>query len=301
MSKPNYQLIITGANGQLGSAMQQVAKSLGRTCFAADYPELDITIPDALDRYCHAQGIDTSLPLVVVNCAAYTAVDAAESDEAQAWRINAEGVACLAEASARLGAYLIHISTDYVFDGTAHRPYTEDATTAPLGVYGHSKAAGEQAVYTTLPHGRGLVLRTAWLYGPQGHNFAYTMLRLAATRDSIAVVSDQLGTPTYAPHLAEAIWYIADDVTHRGTFLAPCLHYTDSGACSWYDMAYHLLKQAQAIPSGGVHPIATEDYPTAAQRPAYSVLSKKKINQLYNIVPPHWSEGIDKFLRQRHE
>lgn len=289
-----YRLIITGAQGQLGRSIQALAPSFPCIEFVyTDLEELDICQPFSLDRL--TQGLTSSLPTLVVNCAAYTAVDLAERESEVADRLNHQAVRLLAESCQRLGYMMIQVSTDYVFDGAASRPYTEDAPTNPLGVYGRTKRLGEESIVQTLGS-RGLVVRTAWLYSPYGRNFVLTMLRLADEREELKVVADQVGSPTYAPNLAEAIVRISQQSLERGTFSRPYLHYTDAGVCSWYDLAYYTIKESGKTRCN-VLPITTQDYPTPAARPAYSVLSKEGIRADYGIEPPHWTDGVDSLLK----
>ncbi|MDO4691339.1 MAG: dTDP-4-dehydrorhamnose reductase [Porphyromonadaceae bacterium] len=287
------RLIITGAEGQLGRSIQALAPSYPSIEFVyTDVKELDICRPNSLDSF--AETLTPGLQTLVVNCAAYTTVDQAEEESEVADRLNHQAVRLLAESCWRLDYMMIQISTDYVFDGNASRPYAEDAPTNPLGVYGKTKRLGEEAIQQVLGS-RGLVVRTAWLYSPYGRNFVLTMLRLASQREELGVVADQVGSPTYAPNLAEAVVRIAHEAVENGAFTRPYLHYTDAGVCSWYDLAYYTIK-ASSETQCLVRPITTQDYPTPAARPAYSVLSQEGIRTDYGIEPPHWTEGIDRLL-----
>lgn len=289
-----YRLIITGAQGQLGRSIQALASSYPSIEFVyTDVKELDICEPNSLDSF--AETLTPKLPTLVVNCAAYTAVDLAEGESEIADRLNHQAVRLIAESCQRLDYMMIQVSTDYVFDGAASRPYTEDAPTNPLGVYGRTKRLGEESIVQTLGF-RGLVVRTAWLYSPYGRNFVLTMLRLADERKELKVVADQIGSPTYAPNLAEAIVRIAQQSLERGAFSRPYLHYTDAGVCSWYDLAYYAIKGSGKTKCT-VLPITTQDYPTPAARPAYSVLSKEAIRADYDIEPRHWTDGVDSLLK----
>ncbi len=302
MTKQPFNIILSGAGGQLG---RSVVDAVGRfphvRLYAATHADWDIAEAGGLERYCARQDIDDTLPTIVLNAAAYTAVDKAEQERDEARRINTEAPGLLAVDCARMGFLLLHISTDYVFDGTASQPLDEDAATHPLNHYGVTKIMGEEALLGFMPEGKALVVRTGWLYSPFGNNFALTMLRLGAERTMLNVVADQVGTPTYAPHLAECLMYICSQAATEGSFRTRLLHYSDSGVCSWYDMAYTLLHRAGLMPSEGIHPITTAQYPTPAARPAYSVLSKQRLQKLYNIVPPHWSVGLTKLIEQLHE
>ena len=276
--------LITGANGQLGRALQAIAPK-GNDLIAATHADLDIG-----DRAAVRGFVARHRPDAIFNAAAYTAVDKAESEEDSARAINADAVGHLAEAARELGARLIHVSTDFVFDGQRGTPYRPADPTAPIGAYGRTKLAGEIAAGP-----EALIVRTAWVYGATGHNFVRTMLRLMAEHDEVRVVADQIGTPTFAPHLAAALWalYAAGA---RGIH-----HYTDSGAASWYDFAVAIQEEAlalglltRAVP---VIPIATADYPTPARRPSYSVLDKAATFALLGGPAPHWRDGLRRMLK----
>jgi dTDP-4-dehydrorhamnose reductase len=278
------KVLITGANGQLGRALQATAR-LGVSIIAASSAELDIGDAAAVDALLSAERPDA-----IFNAAAYTAVDKAESEEALAMRVNAEGVANLARGAAAVGARLVHVSTDFVFDGRSGIPYAPEAPTAPLGVYGRTKRQGEIAAGPD-----ALIVRTAWVYGSQGGNFVRTMLRLMAERDEVRVVADQIGTPTFASSLADALWRL-HAAGAKGLF-----HYTDSGAASWYDFAVAIQEEALAIGllarAVPVIPIATSDYPTPAARPHYSVLDKSATFALLGGAAPHWRVNLRKMLK----
>ena len=256
------------------------AESCHRFIFT-DVEELDIASATAVEAFFEREKVD-----VVVNCAAYTAVDLAEDNEAQADEINHKAVALLAEACKRYNATLIHISTDYVFSGEADAPYTEECATAPLGAYGRTKLAGEKAVAES--GCKSIILRTSWLYSEFGRNFCKTMQSLTATRPEIKVVADQIGTPTYAGDLAAAITYIIDSnqLDKCGTY-----HYSNEGVCSWYDFACEIARL-----SGNneceIKPCTTADYPTKAQRPHYSVLDKSKVVATFGISIPNWQDSL---------
>lgn len=280
------KVLITGARGQLGRALIATAPE-GAVLDATDVAELDIC-----DAAAVAAHLAATRPDLVINAAAYTAVDRAESDEAAAHRINAEAVGNLARAAGDTGARLVHVSTDFVFDGRQSTPYAPDAAPNPLSAYGRTKLAGEQAAGA-----EALIVRTAWVYAAQGGNFVHTMLRLMAERDQLRVVADQIGTPTHATGLAEAIWSLAARDA-RGIF-----HHTDSGAASWYDFAVAIQEEALArglltreIP---VEPIATADYPTPATRPAYSVLDKSATAALIGTAP-HWRARLRRMIEELH-
>jgi len=270
--------LVAGAGGQLGRALLATAPE-GVTATGLSRAELDIA-----DEASIAAALDAHSPDVVVNAAAHTAVDKAEGDEASAYRVNRDGPALLARACDGRGVRLVHVSTDFVFDGTRGSPYRPSDPTSPLGVYGASKLAGEHAVRAALPE--ALIVRTAWVYAAQGANFVRTMLRLMASQPALRVVADQVGTPTHAASLASAIWRL---VAAKASGVH---HYTDAGVASWYDFAVAIQEEAlalglleRAIP---VVPIRTEDYPTPAKRPAYSVLDKTDTYAAIGGPAAHW-------------
>lgn len=269
--------IITGAGGQLGRALLATAP-VGYEVIGLDRTTLDIG-----DAAAVAGSIRQHAPALIINAAAYTAVDHAESDEAQAARINTDGPGHLARAATDIGARLVHISTDFVFDGTSARPYRPDDTTVPLSVYGRTKRDGELATLAANPD--ALIIRTAWVYAAGGRNFMETMLRLMAERDMLSVVADQIGTPTHAVSLATAIWTLAR-TDARGI-----LHWTDAGTASWYDFAVAIHEEAiaAALPmrAQAVLPISSTEYPTPARRPGFSLLDKSDAWAITGI-PRHW-------------
>ncbi len=272
--------LITGAGGQLGRALLACAPT-GVKVIACDSAALDIGDADAV-----AAKVAQTTPDIIINAAAYTAVDKAEEDEARAFAVNRDGVANLAATGVRL----VHISTDFVFDGSASSPYPVDAPTTPLGIYGASKLAGEKAAGDD-----ALIVRTAWVYASEGGNFVHTMLRLMKERGAVGVVADQIGTPTWATSLAGAIWQLVGKAA-RGVY-----HYTDSGVASWYDFAVAIAQDAtelellDAMPE--VSPLTTADFLTKAQRPSYSVLDKTKTNALIGPAP-HWRVNLRKMLEE---
>ena len=277
------RILITGASGQLGSELQEVMGTMTRyELYPTDVSRLDICDRDAAGRFVNGNGID-----IIINCAAYTAVDRAEDNEALAMKINRDGAASLAYVAASSGATLIHISTDYVFDGKAASPIGEDRPTDPIGVYGRTKLLGEQAI---LESGcRGIIIRTAWLYSAFGNNFVKTMRRLGAERDSLTVVCDQYGTPTYARDLARAI---ADIIPQLEPAPSPAeiYHYTDEGATTWNEFAEEILRRSGL--STPVIPVTTGQYNARAERPRYSVLDKSKIKRTFGIVIPDWRDSL---------
>lgn len=280
--------LITGANGQLGWSLQQSAPQ-GAELICTDVAELDICDASAVDAF-----VAQHKPHLILNAAAHTAVDKAESEESQALRINATAVGHLADAARAHNARLVHVSTDFVFDGVSGVPYKPSDTPAPVSAYGRTKLAGEQAA------GEGaLIVRTAWVYAPKGNNFVRTMLRLMAERDEVRVVADQIGTPTYAPDLAAALWALSA----KG--ITGIHHYTDSGAASWYDFAVAIQEEglaagllSRAVP---IIPINTSDYPTPATRPHYSVLDKSSTFAALGGPAPHWRANLRKMLQEIKE
>ncbi len=280
------KLLITGANGQLGRELRRLLD--GDSRFVASYTdvhELDITDQQAVDRWLDTHPVD-----YIVNCAAYTAVDRAEDDEATAMLINAQAVENLAVAAARWGARMIHVSTDYVFDGIACRPYREDDVPHPASAYGRTKLAGEQALLRILPE-QSVVLRTAWLYSPHGKNFVKTMLELGRTRTALRVVYDQVGSPTLATDLARAIiTVLTAQQWHPGIY-----HYCNEGAVSWYDFTKAIHRLA-GITTCDVQPCLSHEFPTRAHRPAYSVLDKAKFKATFGVTLPHWEESLREFI-----
>ena len=273
-------ILITGANGQLGNEMRVLsAEYPGYAYFFTDVAELDICDEQAVMEFVQANDIH-----VIVNCAAYTAVDKAEENVELCTRLNADAVGYLAKAAEACGAEFIQISTDYVFDGTAHVPYRESASTCPNSVYGHTKLAGEQNALTLCS--RSMVIRTAWLYSTFGNNFVKTMIRLGHERDSLGVIFDQVGTPTYARDLARAIF-----VAIRQGVVPGVYHFSNEGVCSWYDFTKAIHRLA-GITHCKVKPLHTEEYPTLAKRPHYSVLDKTKIKKIYNTEVPYWEDSL---------
>ncbi|ODP36502.1 dTDP-4-dehydrorhamnose reductase [Sphingomonas turrisvirgatae] len=280
--------LIVGSGGQLGRALAAVAPA-GAQVIGHDRAALDIGDAAAVDA-----AVAAARPDLLFNAAAYTAVDKAESEEAEALRINGTAVAVLAGAARRHGAQLVHVSTDFVFDGRSGVPYAPDAPTAPLGAYGRTKLAGEQAAGAD-----ALIVRTAWVYGASGGNFVRTMLRLMRERDEVRVVADQIGTPTRVDGLAAALWALGGQGV-RGTF-----QYTDSGVASWYDFAVAIQEEALAIGlldrAVPVIPIPTTDFPTPARRPAFSVLDKQSSWDRLGWQAPHWRVALRTTLKELSE
>lgn len=278
-------ILVTGGNGQLGNSIKKISSDYPQhTFFFTDVPEVDITNLELLDRLMKEKSVDA-----IINCAAYTAVDKAESDVILAESINVAGPKNLAEAAKKRGAKLIHVSTDYVFNGTANEPLKEEAQTDPIGVYGRTKLAGEQAVKDSGCD--ALVIRTAWLYSEFGNNFVKTMLRLGREREQLGVVFDQVGTPTYAPDLAVAIMTLLD----KGFTGFDLYHFSNEGVISWYDFTKAIFRLENINIT--LNPIESCEYPTPAKRPAYSVLNKKKIKAA-GVSVPYWEDSLRVCLKE---
>lgn len=276
-------VLVTGANGQLGNSIRLLAENHpGYNFLFTDVDTLDITNPAAVRGMIRDNQVD-----FVLNCAAYTAVEKAEEDEALCRRINAFAVGVLGKAAHEAGAKMIHVSTDYVFSGTSYRPYVETDVTCPISTYGRTKLAGEEILQEVCPD--AVIIRTAWLYSEFGSNFVKTVLRLGKERDQLGFVFDQIGTPTYAGDLAAAILAVVT-ADERNAFVPGIYHFSNEGVCSWYDFTVKILQIAGI--DCRVLPIETKDYPTKAVRPPYSVLNKKKIKTTYGITIPHWEESL---------
>lgn len=287
MNRETYTVI--GCNGQLGSEIKELSANLPIDFTFYDYPEIDITKKNEL-----LEILRKDAPRVIINCAAYTAVDKAESEKDAALAVNANGVKNLAEVAEALDAWLIHVSTDYVFDGTSCRPYVETDTTNPQSVYGETKLQGEK---NATSYSKGIVIRTAWLYSTYGNNFVKTMLRLGKERESLNVVFDQIGTPTYARDLAKAILAAAEKAAATNdTTLAGIYHYSNEGVCSWYDFTREIFDIERIACK--LSPIETTDYPTPAKRPHFSVFNKKKIKSAFGIEIPHWKHSLIECLNK---
>lgn len=277
-------ILITGANGQLGNEMRVLSRENPRhTCFFTDVQELDICDEQAVRAFVAYNRVQ-----VIVNCAAYTSVDKAEDNLELCDRLNHLAPGYLAFAAEASGAGLIQISTDYVFDGTAHLPYTEEVAPCPDSVYGSTKLAGERAVMENC--GRSMIIRTGWLYSGYGNNFVKTMLRLGRERETLGVVFDQIGTPTYANDLAQAIFAIIDRGIVPGIY-----HFSDEGVCSWYDFTLAIHRLA-GITACKVRPLHTDEFPAKATRPHYSVLDKTKIKKTFGLEIPHWEKSLEACL-----
>ena len=279
-------ILITGADGQLGNEMRVLSAEYPEYAyFFTDVAELDICNEQAVMEFVQANNIH-----VIVNCAAYTAVDKAEENVELCTKLNADAVGYLAKAAEACGAEFIQISTDYVFDGTAHVPYRETASTCPNSVYGHTKLAGEQNALMLCS--RSMVIRTAWLYSTFGNNFVKTMIRLGRERGSLGVIFDQVGTPTYARDLARTIFMAIRQGVVPGVY-----HFSNEGVCSWYDFT-KVIHRLAGIADCKVKPLHTEEYLTLAKRPHYSVLDKTKIKETYHIEIPYWMDSLESCIEE---
>ncbi|WP_288356622.1 dTDP-4-dehydrorhamnose reductase [uncultured Cycloclasticus sp.] len=284
-------IIVTGGSGQLGQSIRGlVGSDSGYLYLFPNREELNLNDCASIDAFFAGKEFD-----LIINCAAYTAVDQAEAEPELADQINHMAVNKLAKMVASRQARLIHISTDYVFAGENFKPYIESDKVAPQGEYGFSKLRGEQAIESLMPN-NALIIRTSWVYSAFGNNFVKTMLKLASQRDELNVIYDQVGTPTYAADLAQAIIQIAQsDGFNNNTFKTELYHYSNEGVCSWYDFAISIFELSGV--SCQVLPIETKDYPTPAKRPHYSVLNKAKIKQAYDIQIPYWKEALQRCLK----
>lgn len=278
------KVLVTGSDGQLGRSLRKAfASDENIEPYFTDYNELDITDRNAVNDFFHDNKVD-----YVVNCAAYTAVDKAETDDLKASLLNTGAVGIIAQAAAQHNVKVIHVSTDYVFSGESFRPYNENDEPFPQSIYGRTKLEGEGMLTSLCPG--SIIIRTAWLYSEFGNNFVKTMLRLSDSHDTISVVSDQIGTPTYAGDLADAIHaIISNPEWHPGIY-----HFTDEGVASWYDFAKSIFKESGR--NVKVLPIPSSEYPTPAKRPLYSVLNKNKIKRTYGIEIPYWQDSLKKCM-----
>jgi len=277
-------ILITGSNGQLGNEMQQAtARFPFFNYICTDVAELDICDKNALDAFVKANKVD-----VIVNCAAYTAVDKAEDDVELCYKINRDAVRNIADVANENKLKVVHVSTDYVFDGTNYLPYTEDMPVCPATVYGKSKLEGEQVLMENCSN--AVILRTAWLYSSFGNNFVKTMIKLGNERDSLGVIFDQVGTPTYAADLADTILQLLS----CETFVPGIYHFSNEGVCSWYDFTKTIHRMAKI--TCDVKPIETKDYPARTPRPHFSVLNKGKIKSTFGVSIPHWEVSLEKCI-----
>ena len=288
-------ILVTGSSGQVGSEIRDIVLSDGNLLMKYNFyftkkDMLDISDKDDVEEFCIKNKITH-----IVNCAGYTAVDKAENEKDLADIVNHLSVENLAKISKKYDISFIHISTDYLFDGKNYIPYTEDMETNPNGIYGKTKLDGEKAIQRINPK-NSIIIRTSWVYSSFGNNFVKTMLRLAREKDSLGVVYDQVGTPTYARDLAKAILEIIFKLSNDKVEI---YHYSNEGVLSWYDFAKEIMKMAKL--SCKIEPIETKDYPTKAKRPYYSVLNKSKIKKEFNLVIPYWKDGLKECLEVLNE
>ena len=290
MLNENYNILVTGSNGQLGSEIRELSSNYSYTFFFTDRNNIDITSKDSIRSFCQTNNIN-----VIINCAAYTAVDKAELDELNADLVNRKAVKKLALVSSELNIKLIHISTDYVFDGRNFKPYCEEFQTNPQGVYGKTKLDGENEMKDINPK-NSIIIRTSWVYSSFGNNFVKTMLRLGREKESLGVIFDQVGTPTYARDLALTILDIIPKIINEKVEI---YNYSNEGVLSWYDFAKEIMRMAKL--NCKINPIQTFEYPTPAKRPHFSLLNKSKIKSTFNIEIPFWKDSLDECLKTMGE
>ena len=290
MLNENYNILVTGSNGQLGSEIRELSSNYSYTFFFTDRTNIDITSKDSISSFCQTNNIN-----IIINCAAYTAVDKAESDELNADLVNRKAVKKLALVSSELNIKLIHISTDYVFDGRNFKPYCEEFQTNPQGIYGKTKLDGENEMRDINPK-NSIIIRTSWVYSSFGNNFVKTMLRLGREKESLGVIFDQVGTPTYARDLALTILDIIPKITNEKVEI---YNYSNEGVLSWYDFAKEIMRMAKL--NCKINPIQTFEYPTPATRPHFSLLNKSKIKSTFNIEIPFWKDSLDECLKTMGE
>ena len=286
----NSNILVTGSRGQVGSEIKALSAKYNYNFFFSSKEDLDINNEDGVKYFCEINKIDT-----IINCAAYTAVDKAEEDETTADLVNRQAVKKIALISKALKIKLIHISTDYVFDGKNFKPYCEEYQTNPQGIYGKTKLDGENEMININPK-NSIIIRTSWVYSFYGNNFVKTMLRLGREKDEFGVIFDQVGTPTYAKDLAKTILDILPQINTKNVAI---YNYSNEGVLSWYDFAKEIMKMAKL--KSKINPIETKDYPTPAKRPHYSLLNKKKIKETFNIEIPFWKDGLDDCLKRLGE
>ncbi|SHH87617.1 dTDP-4-dehydrorhamnose reductase [Wenyingzhuangia marina] len=281
-------ILVTGASGQLGSEIQHLSKDYSQyEFFFTDVAELDITNLEKVREFCSTNQIKT-----IINCAAYTAVDKAEEQTGICDAVNHIATINLSTVAKELNIKFIHTSTDYVFNGKNHVPFKENDLTDPINVYGKTKLLGEQAMIDINPK-HSIIIRTSWVYSTYGNNFVKTMLKLAETRELLTIIADQVGSPTYAYDLAKTILEILPKVNNDQVEV---YHYSNEGICSWYDFAFEIFHQTNT--NCKVLPIETKDYPTAAERPSYSVMNKSKIKNTFDIEIPHWKTSLSNCLKK---
>ena len=279
-------ILVTGTNGQLGSEIKELSSNYSYNFFFTDRNSIDITNKEDIRNFCQKNNINA-----IINCAAYTAVDKAQSDEINADLVNRKAVKKLALVSQELNIKLVHISTDYVFDGRNFKPYCEEFHTNPQGIYGKTKLDGENEMRDINPK-NSIIIRTSWVYSSFGNNFVKTMLRLGKEKESLGVIFDQVGTPTYARDLAKTILDILPKIENQKVEI---YNYSNEGVLSWYDFAKEIMRMAKL--NCIINPIETYQYPTPAKRPHYSLLNKNKIKSTFNIEIPYWKDGLDDCLK----
>ena len=285
-----YNVLVTGSSGQVGNEIKAISSDYSYNFFFTDRNNIDITSKDSIKEFCKTNNIN-----VIINCAAYTAVDKAQTDEINADLINRKAVKKLALVSQELNIKLIHISTDYVFDGKNFKPYCEEFQTNPQSIYGKTKLDGENEMRDINPK-NSIIIRTSWIYSYYGNNFVKTMLRLGKEKEELGVIFDQIGTPTYAKDLAKIILDIVPQIDNQKVEI---YNYSNEGVLSWYDFAKEIMKMAKL--NCKINPIETYQYPTPAKRPHFSLLNKSKIKSTFNIEIPYWKDGLDDCLRRLGE
>ena len=285
-----YNVLVTGSSGQVGNEIKAISSDYSYNFFFTDRNNIDITSKDSIKEFCKTNNIN-----VIINCAAYTALDKAQSDEINADLINRKAVKKLALVSQELNIKLIHISTDYVFDGKNFKPYCEEFQTNPQSIYGKTKLDGENEMRDINPK-NSIIIRTSWIYSYYGNNFVKTMLRLGKEKEELGVIFDQIGTPTYAKDLAKIILDIVPQIDNQKVEI---YNYSNEGVLSWYDFAKEIMKMAKL--NCKINPIETYQYPTPAKRPHFSLLNKNKIKSTFNIEIPYWKDGLDDCLRRLGE
>lgn len=283
-------VLVTGSNGQFGSEIKELSVDYLYNFFFTDRDTLDISNQNAINEFINLNNIN-----IIINCAAYTAVDKAESDEENADKTNHLAVKSLAQISKEKNIKLIHVSTDYVFDGKNYKPYNEDDKTNPNGVYGQTKLDGEKAMQEMNPK-NSIIIRTSWIYSSYGANFVKTMLRLGKEKEQLGVIYDQVGTPTYARDLAKVILEIMPNIKNENVEI---YNYSNEGVLSWYDFAKEIMRMAKLTCT--INPIETKEYPTPAKRPHYSLLNKSKIKKEFGTIIPYWKDSLDECLRKMGE
>jgi len=286
----SLNVLVTGSNGQLGSEVKELSTSYNHKFFFTNRNELDITDEKAIESFCKENAIN-----VIINCAGYTAVDKAEEDEVSADKVNRKAVKKLAKVSLSQNIKLVHVSTDYVFDGKNYKPYCEEFQTNPQGVYAKTKLNGELEMIRINPS-NSIIIRTSWVYSSYGANFVKTMIRLGKEKEELGVIFDQIGTPTYAKHLAQVILDILPKLDNSKVEI---YNYSNEGVLSWYDFAKEIMKMCKL--NCKINPLETFQYPTPAKRPHYSLLNKSKIKTTFNIEIPYWKDGLDECLRKLGE